>query len=93
MAKKKKKPLNMLYDPTIYQGRQGRQDQGSGASSSRRRRDKRQPSHRDIIECMGHGAWRRDRNGAVKQVRWEWTIAEVVNGCGEGKKSGQRQGF
>jgi len=27
-------------------------------------------TERDILECMGHGAWRRGSGGSMRQVRW-----------------------
>ena len=27
-------------------------------------------TERDIRECMSHGAWKRTKGGAIKQVRW-----------------------
>jgi hypothetical protein len=28
-------------------------------------------SRGEILECMGHGAWKRGQGGAVRQIRWK----------------------
>jgi len=27
-------------------------------------------TEREILECMKHGAWKRGKGGAIRQVRW-----------------------